>query len=627
MKYTNMVRCHKMNNPGGAVTDGRLGRYQMRVENRINNTQSLASDSRVEGLSPQVNPGELKSITFVHAPEQFLAETQQYGAMFMPIWAYTLAAYIDQQENYDLRLCDLRFEKVHEVVEADLFVFSGTNQDYEGIIEAERQLRSRFPSSTFIIGGPVAWSLNQAGEGDKLSMFDHIFIGDGEEAFPAFLKMFSRRLTLPKTIETTKRFEVAKARGFYRPFLDQTYHRYYGAVLEVSRGCPFLCEFCDIRILPDNNRPHNLPPDLIISELDHLARLGIKQVLLACDNFIGDLRWAEEVADKIIDWQERTGLNMALYTWLTVNVGKHPRLLKKLREANFDMLFIGVESFSSNSLLETAKVQNTTGDMIAVLRTIHSYGFVIVAGLIFGFDSDTEESFKNTLDGMLSSGLISGDPSLLTALPGTPLYRRMQLSGRLRKNKNSLGGYKYCTNIRYLMPRDKMVRGYQSFVNEFCEGEYQYKRFKGYLDNLDEGNYVPLKTKGYGSLGKYVTMVFKSPNAVKMLAQRLLIVARPNMAWTVLRAIYLLIVRSRRHKHLTGIFQFWLFAWTNSILKYKGLSDADFDIESVPADFDNALILPKDYVESAVEDIPIGKINAQQRVTMHQLQRLTVSRQ
>src|SRR6266699_4923886 len=160
-----MVRCHKMNNPGGAVTDGRLGRYQMRVENRINNTQSLASDSRVEGLSPQVNPGELKSITFVHAPEQFLAETQQYGAMFMPIWAYTLAAYIDQQENYDLRLCDLRFEKVHEVVEADLFVFSGTNQDYEGIIEAERQLRSRCPSFTFIIGGPVAWSLNQAGEG------------------------------------------------------------------------------------------------------------------------------------------------------------------------------------------------------------------------------------------------------------------------------------------------------------------------------------------------------------------------------------------------------------------------------------------------------------------------------
>ncbi len=571
--------------------------------------------------------GNLRSITFVHAPEQFLAETQQYGAMFMPVWAYTLAAYIDKPEDYDLKLCDLRFEKVEDIPETDLFAFSGVNQDYESIVESERQLRIRFPKSTFIIGGPVAWSLTEAGEADKLSMFDHIFVGDGEEAFPNFLKAFSRRGTLPKIIETTKRFDVAQARGFYRPFLDQTYERYYGAVLEVSRGCPFLCEFCDIRILPDNNRPHNLPPDLIISELDYLARLGIKQVLLACDNFIGDLRWAEQVADKIIEWQERTGLSMALYTWLTVNVGKHPRLLKKLRQANFDMLFIGVESFSDNSLLETAKVQNTTGDMIAVLRTIHSYGFVIVAGLIFGFDSDTEESFETTLDGMLKSGLISGDPSLLTALPGTPLYRRMQLSGRLRNNKNSLGGYKYCTNIRYLMPREQLVHGYQKFVNGFCQGKYQYQRLEGYLDNLDQGNYVPLKTKGYGSLGKYMAMVFKSPNAIKMLARRLVIAARPDVFWTISRAIFLLISRSRRHKHLTGIFQFWLFAWTNSILKYQGLSDADFDIESVPPDFDDSLILPKDYVESAVEDIPQVKINAQQRVTMHQLQRLTASRQ
>ena len=177
------------------------------------------------------------------------------------------------------------------------------------------------------------------------------------------------------------------------------------------------------------------------------------------------------------------------------------------------------------------------------------------------------------------------------------------------------------------MPREKLVQGYQKFVNRFCEGSYQYERFKGYLDLLDQGNYVPLKTKGYGSLGKYMAMVFKSPNAIKMLAQRLVITARPDVFFTVVRAMYLLLRRSRRHNNLTGIFQFWLFAWTNSILKYRGLSDADFDIDSVPADFDNALILPENYTESAVENIPQGKIHAQQRVTMHQLRRLAVSRQ
>src|SRR5262252_85065 len=569
--------------------------------------------------------GELKSITFVHAPDAFLAETQQYGAMFMPVWAYTLAAYINAAERYELKLCDLRFDKVEDVAAADLFVFSGINQDYDTIVAAQAQLRQRFPHATYIIGGPIAWSLKQAGEAEKLSMFDHIFVGDGEEAFPHFLKMFAQRHELSKVMETKRRFAVAQARGFYRPFLNQTYKRYYGAVLEVSRGCPFLCEFCDIRILPDNNRPHNLPPDLIISELDYLAQLGIKQVLLACDNFIGDLRWAAEVADKIIAWQERTGRHMALYTWLTINVGKHPRLLQKLRQAGFDMLFIGVESFSNHALLETAKVQNTTGDMIATLRTIQSYGFVIIAGLIFGFDSDTEASFTQTLAGMRESGLISGDPSLLTALPGTPLYRRMQLSGRLRHNKNSLGGYKYCTNIRYLMPREQLVRGYQSFVKRFCQGDYQYQRFKRFLDTLDHGNYIPLMTQGYGSLGTYISMVFKSPHAIKMLAQRLVkIASRPEAVWAVWRATWLLLLRSRRHKRLLGIFQFWLFAWTNSILKYEGLTEADFDIESVPLDFDRSLILPENYVESAVEEIPQAKIDAQQRLTVQQLRRLTV---
>ncbi len=567
----------------------------------------------------------LRHISFIHAPDSFLAETQQYGAMFMPVWAYTLAAYVDKPEQYELQLFDMRFDDVEHVTPAELFVFSGINQDYESIVRTHSRLRERYPDATYIVGGPISWSLNQAGEIWKLEMFDHIFIGDGEEAFPHFIERFDEKGILPQILETKARFNVSCARPFYRPFLDATYRRYYGAVLEVSRGCPFLCEFCDIRVLPDNNRAHNFSVDHIVSELDHMAELGIRQVLFAADNFIGEQRWAEEVLDAIISWQERTGRRVALYTWLTINLARHPRLMKKLRLANFDMLFIGVESFSNNSLLETAKVQNTAGDMIAAIREIQSYGFPVVAGLIFGFDSDTPDAFEMTLEGMARAGLVSGDPSLLTALPGTPLFRRMKLAGRLRNNKNSLGGYKYCTNIRYLMPRDQMVAGYQRFVSRFCDGDYQYERLKGFLDNLDRGNYVPLKSNGYGSLGKYVKMVFKSPRAVRMLTQRLYrLIARPKVAWFAARGFLLTISRMRRHGGLFSVFQFWLFNWTNAMLKYEGLSERDFDIESVPEGFDRELILPEHYVDSADEEIPLTKIAAQQRVTMTQLRRLTV---
>src|SRR5205085_11954614 len=138
-----------------------------------------------------------------------------------------------------------------------------------------------------------------------------------------------------------------------------------------------------------------------------------------------------------------------------------------------------------------------------------------------------------------------------------PLFRRMKLSGRLRDNKNSLGGYKYCTNIRYLLPREQMTRGYRYFVRRFCEGGYQYQRLKGFLDNLDRGNYVPLRSQGYGSLTKYVSMVFRSPRAVRMLAERLSRVAlRPPVAWYAARGLLLTLARSRRHARLIGVFQF-----------------------------------------------------------------------
>src|SRR4051812_48598639 len=112
--------------------------------------------------------GTLKRISFVHTPDSFLAETQQYGAMFMPVWAYTLAAYVEEPERYELRLFDMRFDDVTAVPASDLFVFSGVNQDYETIVSTHARLRKRHPDSVFIIGGPVCWSLNQAGEVSKL---------------------------------------------------------------------------------------------------------------------------------------------------------------------------------------------------------------------------------------------------------------------------------------------------------------------------------------------------------------------------------------------------------------------------------------------------------------------------
>jgi radical SAM superfamily enzyme YgiQ (UPF0313 family) len=565
-------------------------------------------------------------VCFIHCPDPVYADTQNYGAQFMPVWAYTLAAHIPADGRFQLALFDARVDPFDRIEPADVFLFSGINQDHGNLVRTQKELKRRFPDMISIIGGPICWSFNQVGDLAKLDGFDHIFIGDGEEWITPLLEDIRLGKKVEPVIQNKTRFEIAKARPMYRPLMDHTIHRYYGAVLEVSRGCPFLCEFCDIRILPDNNRSHNKAPELIVEELDHICSLGVRQVLLACDNFIGEPRWAEAVVDALLDWQQRTGYRPSLYTWLTINLYKLPRLMQKMRRAGFDMVFIGVESFSNNSLLETAKVQNIAASVAEAVREIQSFGFVVVGGLIFGFDSDDEHSFDSTLDGLLEAGMLSGDPSLLTALPGTPLYRRMRAAGRLRDVRYGLGGFKYQTNIRYVMPKERLIAGYQYFVTEFTNGSKQYKRLKVFLDNLDRGNFVPIEAAGYGSFSLFIKMVLRNPPAMYQMAQRLARFARrPRNIYWALRGLALTLSRRRIPGRLS-YFQFWLFAWTNSVLKYRDLSPADFDIDSIEGECTPEHILPAAYTENVVEDIPLVKTEAQLRSTLSQLRKLVQDR-
>jgi radical SAM superfamily enzyme YgiQ (UPF0313 family) len=558
-------------------------------------------------------------ITFIHAPDRFYSEVQNNGVIFMPVWAYTLAAHVDDPEQIQLSLLDSRFDRLDLCEHADLFLYSGLNQDYESLLAARATLAARFPKAVHVLGGPVCWSFSTAGEIDKLAAFDHLVVGDGERIIAPLIATLRSGDRPEKIIRNQDRFPMNESRPMYRPLMDTTIGRYYGAVLEVSRGCPFLCEFCDIRILPDNNRPHSKSPDLIIAEIDHLCTLGVRTFLLACDNFIGDLRWAEEVVDALLAWRRRTGHSPVFYTWLTINLGKSPDLMRKMRRAGFDTLFIGVESFDSNSLLETAKVQNNAAGVSEAVREIQSYGFPVMAGLIFGFDSDTTECFDNTLAGLLNAGLLSGDPSLLTALPGTPLYRRMQLAGRLRHGKLGLGGHKYHTNIRYILPRDILIGGFIRFSRKACEGSYQVARLQAFMENLRRGNYIPAPGKGYFDPRLALRVIRNNPQALHLTLSRLWAFARrPINLIHLARGIVLTALRTDLPGRW-GYLLIWFAVWSTLVVKYRDITEADFEIESVDEPLTAGHILPPGYTEPANETIPLNKVNAQRRETARSL--------
>ena len=128
-------------------------------------------------------------------------------------------------------------------------------------------------------------------------------------------------------------------------------------------------------------------------------------------------------------------------------------------QANFEWVFIGIESPDTESLKETKKLQNTRQDILSSVRKIYSHGIEILAGFIVGFDNDTMKTFDKQYRFIMDSGIQTAMIGLLTALPKTPLYERLGKEGRLIADADNADNTTLGTNfLPKQMGYEEMVR-------------------------------------------------------------------------------------------------------------------------------------------------------------------------
>jgi len=289
------------------------------------------------------------------------------------------------------------------------------------------------------------------------SLADTGIAGEAEYVWPAFCRdymngaprRFYREVGVVELTDSpTPRFELLKL------------ERYVSASLQFSRGCPYRCEFCDI-IVMFGRRPRTKTPEQIGVELDRLRELGIRRVFFVDDNLIGHKPRAKALLAFLINYQHRHGYAFQFGTQVSINVAEDQELLALLRDANFTWLFIGIESPDAASLKEAGKTQNLRGDMLTAVRTIYSHGIDLLAGFIVGFDNDTLDTFEHQYRFIMASGIQIAMVGLLTALPRTPLYERLQHERRLLPDAREGDNTRVGTNfVPRQMPYDAMVTGY-----------------------------------------------------------------------------------------------------------------------------------------------------------------------
>ncbi len=299
--------------------------------------------------------------------------------------------------------------------------------------------------------------------GEYFDVADHVIAGEAEYIWPQFCADLERGAPQALYRETGNvRLEDSPLPRFDLLKLE----RYATATLQLSRGCPFRCEFCDI-IVMFGRKPRYKAPAQLERELDSLRRLGARKVFFVDDNFIGNKAKAKETLRFVAGYQERHGRRMRFGTEASLNLADDPELLELLRAAGFEWAFLGLETPDAQTLREAAKPQNCAGDMLGAVRRIHAAGIDVLAGFIIGFDRDTTAVFEQQRRFILDSGIMVAMVGLLTALPRTPLYERLQREGRLLEGAAHGDNTRARTNIvPKSMSVEDMTAGYKRMYAE-----------------------------------------------------------------------------------------------------------------------------------------------------------------
>jgi radical SAM superfamily enzyme YgiQ (UPF0313 family) len=256
--------------------------------------------------------------------------------------------------------------------------------------------------------------------------------------------------------------------------------------VQYSRGCPFQCEFCDI-IEIYGRVPRTKSNAQILGELDALRRTRWHgPVFIVDDNFIGNKRNVKKFLPELANWSERNGRPFSFFTEASVNLAEDDELLQLMRQAGFYRVFLGIETPVEESLKEAQKSQNTRRDLLESVRKVQSYGMEVMAGFIVGFDNDPEDIFERQINFIRESAIPLAMVGLLTALPQTQLWRRLQREGRLLTE--STGNNTDCSlNFIPHMEATRLIEGYKSLLHTiYSPGEY-YQRALDCLKRLAPG--------------------------------------------------------------------------------------------------------------------------------------------
>jgi radical SAM superfamily enzyme YgiQ (UPF0313 family) len=231
-----------------------------------------------------------------------------------------------------------------------------------------------------------------------------------------------------------------------------------GNTIIATRGCPHRCSYCNLRQIYD--------PALRFRPVEEV----VAEVRTFRSPFF--TFWDDQLfMDASYAFRLFAALAGAAKRWaamVTLASTRNERLLAAAARAGCSCLFLGLESFSAESLRLANKAFNVVEGYEEGVARIHRHGITVQAGIVFGFDGDDESTFEATLRGATRAALDGATVSILTPFPRTPIFEDLRRAGRLLSDDWSYYNGKTAVAFRPArMSAEQLWRGYMWFRRRF----------------------------------------------------------------------------------------------------------------------------------------------------------------
>jgi radical SAM superfamily enzyme YgiQ (UPF0313 family) len=159
--------------------------------------------------------------------------------------------------------------------------------------------------------------------------------------------------------------------------------------------------------------------------VDDIIRSGGNRFYFIDENLIGDPQYSEQLFKALIP------LNIKWIGQSTISISRRKKLLKLAVKSGCQGMCFGLESVSEIQLKKLKKSIKKVKENEEAIRVIRDHGIYFHPSIVFGFDTDTEEVFDDTLEFLSRNRIASASFNILTPYPGTRLFQQFEQEGRL----------------------------------------------------------------------------------------------------------------------------------------------------------------------------------------------------